>query len=592
MSTLKTALTDPFRVGNFDVEPARNTVFLNGETFRLEPRIMEVLCLLAENAGDVVLRETIIDQLWGLEHGADESVTRSISVLRKTFREAGDDAVYIETVPKRGYRLAAEVSVSSPQAPKPQVVPAEKAAPGAQQQGNTGTIRKYAAIAAGLLFVLFAGAQLFKLDWSARPGAPGVSAKDEQELLREKLASIAKSSGDADVDVDSARVAHREEAAYRIIEQDPETAIAVARNGAEAGLEVLKKRAQSKTGTRLQDWMNLGELTFENYPQVSLAAYRAAAEIDPGQHETWFRLSKLEEEQAGDLTAAMTAALNAERVAKTLLNRLVGLERIASLEAEAGDVASAKKRFEQIVTLNRQQLQKDETNSIWLQELSIALDGLGSMEMRLGDIDAARKTYTEVLALDRQRAEADPSDWDNRRDISISLENLGVLELIAGNFEAAKTAFEESMIIDRRNLQERPDSLMVSRDLASSLSRVSEINLALGNADTALSASMEAEQITRLNLAKNPDSAFLKEDLVKCLKNTGKAYVALNQPEPAHNNFRDALAIAKDLLSDDTLDVSVRKELADVLSSIAAVSGDPAYKAEAEFFLGQLTPEE
>ena len=101
--------TSPFRVGNFDVRPSINSVVFERETYRLEPRVMEVLCLLAEDPGHVVLRETLIDRLWKVEHGADESVTRAISVLRKTFRRDGADLPYIETLPKRGYRLVAPV---------------------------------------------------------------------------------------------------------------------------------------------------------------------------------------------------------------------------------------------------------------------------------------------------------------------------------------------------------------------------------------------------------------------------------------------------------------------------------------------------
>lgn len=63
---------------------------------------MEILCLLAESAGNVVLREDMLD-----EHGSDEGITRAISVLRKSLKKVGVDTQYIETIPKRGYRLVA-----------------------------------------------------------------------------------------------------------------------------------------------------------------------------------------------------------------------------------------------------------------------------------------------------------------------------------------------------------------------------------------------------------------------------------------------------------------------------------------------------
>ncbi len=98
-----------FQLGTFRVEPTRNVVLLDDQSFSIEPRIMDVLCLLAETPGEVVARDDLISEIWNVQHGADESVTRAISVLRRTFREAGVTEPYIETVPKRGYRLAAPV---------------------------------------------------------------------------------------------------------------------------------------------------------------------------------------------------------------------------------------------------------------------------------------------------------------------------------------------------------------------------------------------------------------------------------------------------------------------------------------------------
>jgi DNA-binding winged helix-turn-helix (wHTH) protein len=71
---------------------------------------MNVLCVLAEQPGVVISRTDLIDKVWHMEYGADEGLTRAISVLRKTFREGGEENVYIETVHKRGYRLAMPVS--------------------------------------------------------------------------------------------------------------------------------------------------------------------------------------------------------------------------------------------------------------------------------------------------------------------------------------------------------------------------------------------------------------------------------------------------------------------------------------------------
>lgn len=71
------------------VEPQRNSRSGDGQSFTLEPRIMDVLCVLAENACEVVSRDTLIEQICKIEHGGDESLTRAISIPTRRFALAG-----------------------------------------------------------------------------------------------------------------------------------------------------------------------------------------------------------------------------------------------------------------------------------------------------------------------------------------------------------------------------------------------------------------------------------------------------------------------------------------------------------------------
>lgn len=99
-----------FQIGAVTVAPARNVLARGAETRALEPRIMDLLCAMAAQPGEVCSREALIDQVWQLQFGGDESLTRAVSILRKSFREL-DPTVgeVIETIPKRGYRLALQV---------------------------------------------------------------------------------------------------------------------------------------------------------------------------------------------------------------------------------------------------------------------------------------------------------------------------------------------------------------------------------------------------------------------------------------------------------------------------------------------------
>jgi tetratricopeptide (TPR) repeat protein len=73
---------------------------------------MDVLVCLAERAGEVVSRDTLNQQVWGNVVVTDQAVTNCISELR---HHLGDDRSahrVIETIPKRGYRLAAPVQLA------------------------------------------------------------------------------------------------------------------------------------------------------------------------------------------------------------------------------------------------------------------------------------------------------------------------------------------------------------------------------------------------------------------------------------------------------------------------------------------------
>jgi DNA-binding winged helix-turn-helix (wHTH) protein/tetratricopeptide (TPR) repeat protein len=144
-----------FRLGGHLVEPDRNRIVGPAGEALLEPKVMDVLTALAAEPGDVLSREAIIDRVWGRSHGADESLTRAVSLLRKAF--AGEGGPVIETVARRGYRLAAPVT---------DVPGGERPA----RTGRRGSRRRW--IAAGVAGAIVVAAVLL-LRWTAPGRADG-----------------------------------------------------------------------------------------------------------------------------------------------------------------------------------------------------------------------------------------------------------------------------------------------------------------------------------------------------------------------------------------------------------------------------------
>jgi TolB-like protein/DNA-binding winged helix-turn-helix (wHTH) protein/Flp pilus assembly protein TadD len=107
----------PLREGEWRVEVRANEIWRGAEKVKLEPKVMQVLCFLAQRPGSVVSREELEAAAWPRMVVTTDAVTGTIIKLRKAL---GDDARhprYIETVSKSGYRLIAEVGRGSTAAP-------------------------------------------------------------------------------------------------------------------------------------------------------------------------------------------------------------------------------------------------------------------------------------------------------------------------------------------------------------------------------------------------------------------------------------------------------------------------------------------
>jgi len=99
-----------FRLGPWLVKPGLNTLSQNGSSAHLEPKVMEVLVCLAASAGEPVSKEVILKTVWLDTFVSDDVLTRSISELRRVFEDDPREPRFIQTIPKRGYRLLAAVT--------------------------------------------------------------------------------------------------------------------------------------------------------------------------------------------------------------------------------------------------------------------------------------------------------------------------------------------------------------------------------------------------------------------------------------------------------------------------------------------------
>lgn len=104
--------------GPYILDPAARQLFHNGVPVHLAPKSCDLLQLLLLNSGRVLEKEEILAAVWPDVTVEEGNLTQHISLLRKLLGTPPDGGLYIETVPKTGYRFLVPVS-QLPQPPPP-----------------------------------------------------------------------------------------------------------------------------------------------------------------------------------------------------------------------------------------------------------------------------------------------------------------------------------------------------------------------------------------------------------------------------------------------------------------------------------------
>lgn len=104
-------LDTPFFVADWHVDPSLGRISRGQKIIKLEPKVMMVLVCLTREAGEVISREQLESTVWADRVVGYDSLATTIIKLRKAFEDDSKNPQIIETVPKRGYRLIAPVSL-------------------------------------------------------------------------------------------------------------------------------------------------------------------------------------------------------------------------------------------------------------------------------------------------------------------------------------------------------------------------------------------------------------------------------------------------------------------------------------------------
>lgn len=130
-------LRELYEFGPYRVDVGLSRLERAGVPIPVRPKAFDLLLLLARNQDRVLSKAELMDALWPNAFVEDANLTQHVYTLRKALGDRPDGDPYIETIPRRGYRLNAEVremrqdrsALSTPQpslavapSPEPRVV--------------------------------------------------------------------------------------------------------------------------------------------------------------------------------------------------------------------------------------------------------------------------------------------------------------------------------------------------------------------------------------------------------------------------------------------------------------------------------------
>lgn len=101
-----------FRFGSVEVREREFTLVKAGEVVPVEPKAFRVLLILLRNPQRLISKEELLNSVWEDTAVSENSLARSIGLLRRLLGDETRSPRYIETVATVGYRFICKVEVS------------------------------------------------------------------------------------------------------------------------------------------------------------------------------------------------------------------------------------------------------------------------------------------------------------------------------------------------------------------------------------------------------------------------------------------------------------------------------------------------
>ncbi|HEY3455904.1 MAG TPA: winged helix-turn-helix domain-containing protein [Bryobacteraceae bacterium] len=371
--------------GPFVLDTTQRVVLCGSAIVPLPPKAVCILTLLVKNAGEVVDKDEIFAAVWPGTFVVESSLTKNISLLRKTLREAGDGKSVIETVSKRGYRFVAPISDE-------QLSSASKVETHGQASRGFSRQRVALSIAAGALLI----AALAYLHWRSVAPAPLPTESQRQYLIAQHIWNRLEPS---EIDTALGRF-------ERAAQLDSRSAIAYA-GIAEARatmtmfgvgsskLNLLKAREAATRALTLNPNLAL--------PYVSIGVVRILADFDiAGAERAYLRALRLDPDSISAQLRYTCLLTHAGRFAEArrILYRAMQRDPVsAPLALQAARIEYYDRRYSDAIAALHELLDREPSFSLAHYYMAMSLGRLGRTTEALGELRRSR-VQSSILETD------------------------------------------------------------------------------------------------------------------------------------------------------------------------------------------------
>src|SRR3954471_2823996 len=181
------------RFGPFTVNLRAEELWKDGIRVKLQIQPFQILAVLLERPNELVTREQLQRKVWSSDTFVDfdQGLNKAINKLRDALNDTADAPIYIETVPRRGYRFIAPVFAGPTPAPSPAPEPAATIPPPAPVAATRSLARTWGVASVVVAVVLLAVVAVL---WNWRtPNVRSINSVAVMPLLADSAA------GDYDV---------------------------------------------------------------------------------------------------------------------------------------------------------------------------------------------------------------------------------------------------------------------------------------------------------------------------------------------------------------------------------------------------------